>query len=105
MKLLACSTFSGTKAIDCSLLETDRKRSCVPHGPDECWLSCEGGGGGEFGPSWPHPWTPRQSSPPDLKDSVNMRFKWSTLWMGANESQRSLSAVQEKCVYLKHDES
>lgn len=36
LKLLACSTISGTKTMDCSLLETDKKQSCAPHGPDEC---------------------------------------------------------------------
>lgn len=58
---------------------------------------------GRFGPSQPHPWTPRQSSPPDLKDRKNMRLKRSALWIVANESQRCRGAIQEERVYLKHD--
>lgn len=106
LRLLARLRSQVLKRFDFSLLETDRKRSCAPHDPGECSLSQgEGGGVGRFGPSQPHPWTPRQSSPPDLKDRKNTRLKRSALWIGANESQRCRGAIQEERVYLKHDNS
>lgn len=104
LRLLARLRSQVLKRFDFSLLETDRKRSCAPHDPGECSLSQgEGGGVGRFGPSQPHPWTPRQSSPPDLKDGKNTRLKRSAPWLGANESQRCRGAIQEERVYLKHD--
>lgn len=89
--------------MNCSLLETDRKISCAPHCPGECRLSR--GGGGWCGTSWPHPLTPRQSSPPDLKDSVKMRLRWWPLSMVLMSFRGARVPFRKKGVYLKHDKS